>query len=83
MTIYQILNKKFKVTDKLSEKIKIDIKWQPAFVLVCFMVFFFIFGVACIYFIDISAYTYNIICTTILGFSMGFITDLQYKMKKN
>ena len=72
--VYYKLNKKYKITDKISLKLHIKQDWL-AFFFICFtFTLILIIGIMGIYLINISTVTFSIIC----GIATGITISMRY-----
>lgn len=81
MIFYGMIDKKYRLTDKISAKINIAKSWQPVAVVLISFAFIVILGIAGIYFIDISTNVYFLFSGLIAGVAIAFATEIQRQIR--
>ena len=74
--LYLKIDKKYRVTNKLSLKLHINQKWKACFCGCCSMISILVIGILGIYVIDIPSIVYTILCGIIIGVSTCMVTAL-------
>lgn len=75
-TIYLIIDKKYKITNKIDLKLHIKQKWKACFCVSCLMISLLIIGILGIYIIDIQPIVYYIISGVLVGVGNGMAYKL-------